>query len=242
MDSEYAQRYRHLYQNHWWWRAREDFLISILRSLPLEPRARILDVGCGDGLLLDRLDDFGIASGLEINEHIVALRNEDSHRIFISPFDRSFQPEERFSLILMLDVVEHFDDPLGALATAVDLLEPHGHLVVTIPAFRCLWTAHDDLNRHHDRYTARRFVDLAQRAGVRVDRTEYFFHWLFFVKLGFHLKEKLVQTEPAVPRVPPRPLNRLLHLISRLEIKFLRPLRLGFGNSLLVVGGREEGQ
>jgi hypothetical protein len=29
MDADYAAAYSTLYNHHWWWRAREDFVISV---------------------------------------------------------------------------------------------------------------------------------------------------------------------------------------------------------------------
>jgi 2-polyprenyl-3-methyl-5-hydroxy-6-metoxy-1,4-benzoquinol methylase len=49
-------------------------------------------------------------------------------------------------LILMLDVLEHVAAPERLRRRAGDLLTPGGRILVTTPAFRWLWTRHDDLN------------------------------------------------------------------------------------------------
>src|SRR5260370_1313885 len=103
------------------------------------------------------------------------------------------------------------------------------------PAIPLLWTTHDDLNHHVARYTQRSFRALAREAGLRVERARYFFHWGFAAKLLVRLYEAAVRPPPAPPRVPPRSLNRLLYLASRLEQRVLTPLSLPFGSSLLVV-------
>ena len=67
MDSEYGKRYRELHENHWWWRAREEIVCEELRRrLADRTPVTILDVGCGDGLLFDRLQEFGGVDGIEI--------------------------------------------------------------------------------------------------------------------------------------------------------------------------------
>ena len=54
MDPAYGQRYRALYEGHWWWRAREAVVLGELeRMRPASGWKRALDVGCGDGLLFD---------------------------------------------------------------------------------------------------------------------------------------------------------------------------------------------
>jgi 2-polyprenyl-3-methyl-5-hydroxy-6-metoxy-1,4-benzoquinol methylase len=239
VDPEYARRYRELYERHWWWRAREQFVLEVVRrQLPAGAPRSILDVGCGDGLLFDRLAEFGEVQGVESDPSLVGSANPHRHRIHIGPFDASFAPGKRYSLILMLDVIEHLPDPASALRRAVDLLEPDGLLVVTVPAFLLLWTTHDDLNHHFTRYTRHRFAMLARAAGVRVIRAEYFFHWLFPAKLAARLGEAVLHPRPAPPRIPPSWINEWLFRLSRLEQRLLTPLGLPFGSSLLVVGRR----
>lgn len=241
MDPEYARRYRDLYERHWWWRAREHLILATLRRYqPSGGWRAILDVGCGDGALFDRLAAFGDVEGVEADPATVSAAGRHRSRIHLAPFDTRFQPRKHYSLILMLDVIEHFPDPVAAVRRAVDLLAPDGTLVATVPAFPLLWTTHDDLNHHVARYTRRSFRVLAREAGLRVERTRYFFHWGFAAKLLVRLYEAVVRPPPAPPRVPPRRVNRLLYLVSRLEQRVLTPLSLPFGSSLLVVGRRPQ--
>lgn len=237
MDPEYARRYRELYDEHWWWRARERLVLETLRRhRPAAGWRRILDVGCGDGLLFDRLREFGEVDGVEADASLVSPRGRHRARIHVQPFDATFQPRKRYSLVLMLDVIEHLRDPMGALRHVAELLERDGILVATVPAFPILWTTHDDLNHHLTRYTRQSFGALAEQAGLRVDAARYFFHWLFPAKLVVRLLEALTRSPPAPPRVPAPGLNRSLYLLSRLEQRLLTPLPMPFGASLLVVG------
>ena len=96
MDREYAKRYRELYLNHWWWRAREELLVAELRRLhPAGGFGRILDVGCGDGLVFDRLAELGAVAGVEPDTTMIDPASKHRHRIHAGPFDASFEPGER---------------------------------------------------------------------------------------------------------------------------------------------------
>ena len=235
MNAEYARSYAQLYRRHWWWRAREEFILAEISRLKLPAAAQILDVGCGDGLFFDQLARFGRVDGVEISREVVASPRHQAN-VFICPFDASFDPAQRYDLVLMLDILEHLERPRQALERALGLLRPGGRVMITVPAFRGLWTGHDELSGHRDRYTRRRFSALAERAGMRIERTGYFFQWLFAAKLLVGLRERLFGGKPAVPKVPPRPLNWLLYQLSRLEGRGLGRLRLPWGSSLLAVG------
>lgn len=239
MDPEYGRRYRDLYERHWWWRAREEVIVDTLRRLrPARGWAHILDVGCGDGLFFDRLAEFGDVEGVESAEALVSDTPSLRNRIYVGPFDQRYRPAHRFGLILMLDVLEHLDDPAGALRHAASLLESGGTILVTVPAFRALWTAHDDYNHHRTRYTKHSMRALAAAAGVRTVRMEYFFHWTYPVKLAQRVVEAVMAGSPAPAAVPPAPVNTALYGISRVERALARHLHLPFGSSLLVVAER----
>jgi len=242
MDPEYGRQYRALYERHWWWRAREAVILRVLRGLPQlqkgEGTGHILDVGCGDGLFFDRLAEFGDVEGVEPDAALVSDRPDRRARITIGPFDASYQPGHSFRSILLLDVLEHLDDPVAALHHAALLLERDGVVVVTVPAFRALWTTHDEINHHRTRYTERTLSALAAAAGLRLSHMEYFFHWTFAAKMAQRGLERVVRPRPAAPRVPPAPINAALYAASRLEYALLRPLHLPFGSSLLMVADR----
>src|SRR6266545_1573241 len=115
MDPEYALHYRRLYECHWWWRAREDFILAALERLRPGVGGAILDVGCGDGLFFEKLSRLGLVEGIEMDPTGVTPGGRWASRIHIQPFDESFQPGRQYALVLMLDVLEHFADPLPHL-------------------------------------------------------------------------------------------------------------------------------
>lgn len=239
MRADYGQRYRELYERHWWWRAREAAILEALRNhRPPQGWKHILDVGCGDGLFFESLSQFGEVDGVEAASDLVNPELVRSRRVHVGAFDRTFQPGKRYSLILMLDVLEHLPDPGEALQHALSLLEPDGMLFATVPAFRLLWTNHDVLNAHLTRYTKQSFRDLARRAGLRIETARYFFQWVFPAKLAARAGERLFRLQPKPPAVPPRWINEALYQLSRLEERTLGALPCPFGSSLMVTGSK----
>ncbi|HEV8376960.1 MAG TPA: class I SAM-dependent methyltransferase [Candidatus Polarisedimenticolia bacterium] len=241
MDESYGRSYQILYENHWWWRSREAALLDVIQALkPPHGFGRILDVGCGNGVFFDRLRPFGETEGVESSAELLDPNGKHRARIHVAPFDARFQPGRRYGLVLMLDVLEHLPDPSAALRHALGLLEPGGKIVITVPAFRMLWTTHDDLNHHFTRYTKRSFAGVAREAGLRIDRARYWYQWTFPVKLAVRVAEKLLGSKPSNPTIPPGPINRALCWLSRAEQKLFTSVPAPFGSSLLVVGGAAE--
>jgi SAM-dependent methyltransferase len=101
------------------------------------PAGALLDVGCGHGLLLDEARRSGYSvTGLELSESARAyatdvlgldVRDETIERFAAESRENSFQA------IVLADVIEHFEDPLGALDACERLLAPGGALCVITP-------------------------------------------------------------------------------------------------------------
>ena len=214
---------------------RERWVLQVLRqNCPATGWGSILDVGCGDGLLFDRLMEFGDVEGIETSREIVDLANPHFKKIHIGPFDDSFRPGKQYSLILLLDVLEHIPDPGAALRRCESLLKPGGSLVVTVPAFNVAWTNHDVLNHHMTRYRRATLLPLLQKAGFKIEDSAYWFQWTFPVKLAQRFTEKLFRLRPASPKIPLPAVNRALCSLCSLEHSILRPLHLPFGTTLFV--------
>lgn len=239
MDPRYGERYRELFEKHWWWRARTQLVVDLLRRLePKEGWKSILDIGCGDGLFFPELSKFGDIEGIEPSAELVNPYNVYRNRIQICPFDENFRPGKQYSLILMLDVLEHLEDAVGSLRLVLRLLQPKGTFIATVPAFMSLWTNHDVLNHHLTRYTKTSFRRVAKEAGLHIQEERYLYYWTCPVKLAIALGERLLRTEPKPAQTPPRIVNTLLFYVSRLEQELLTPLSPPFGSSLLIIGGR----
>ena len=196
----------------------------------------MLDIGCGNGLFFDWLREYGEVWGVESDPSLVNPDGVHANRIHVGPFDRTFRPERRFSLITAFDVLEHIDDAAESLRHAASLANTDALFVITVPAFNALWTSHDDINHHVTRYTKASFSNLAEKAGLTIVQSQYFFHWTVLGKLAVRAKEKVgIGGSTTEARVPRAPANRLLYLLSRAEQAVLTPLRVPVGTSLLVV-------
>lgn len=142
------------------------------------------------------------------------------------PFD-----DKTFDLVCLFDVLEHIEQEIHALNRAGGLLKPGGSLLITVPAYAWLWSAHDESHHHHRRYTAAMLRRHAQHTGLIVRRLGYFNSLLFSAIAVWRLCGK-ASSDAALP---PPPLNALLDFLFGLE-RFVLPFAtFPFGLSVIAV-------
>ncbi len=95
---------------------------------------RLLDVGCGHGLLLDEARKLGFeAVGLELSAAGAAFGREryglDVREQTLDELDE----DERFDVITLVDVLEHVCDPCATIERCHELLSPEGVMCVVTP-------------------------------------------------------------------------------------------------------------
>ena len=234
MDFQYGKHYRDLYQKHWWWRAREEALVGFLqRTLKTDPQRNILDVGCGDGLFFDKLAQFGNVEGVEPDAHLISADGPHVSKIRVIPFDKDFHSERKYGLLVMLDVLEHLEKPDEALECAHSLLTEDGALLLTVPAFKSLWTNHDVINHHKLRYRRGTLYPRLKKAGFKVMESHYWYQWTVPAKFVLGVVQKVRPSEPKLPNIPPTWLNKILYGITRLEQQTIGAMRIPLGSTLM---------
>lgn len=160
---------------HWWYRGRRRVLRALLSRLTVPDGAELLDAGCGSGRTLDELEAFGHVTGVDVSHQAVATARARGHRnVLVAPLEQLPFATARFDLITCLDVLEHTPDDRRTLSELRRVTRPGGRLIVTVPAYPSLWSAHDEANRHYRRYRRRSLLDAALAAGWTVESSTHF--------------------------------------------------------------------
>jgi SAM-dependent methyltransferase len=240
MEEDFYPAYYELEGRHWWFLGRRKLFLRLLdQQLPQRDRpARILDFGCGTGAFLEHLERFGTVSAVDADRSAVAFCHARGRsEVQLAPIGEPLPfADDAFDVVTTLDVIEHIDDDVAALAELRRVLRPGGRLLVAVPAYMFLWGKQDEVSHHRRRYTAGTLGRALAEAGFRVDRTSYFNTFLFGPIALVRLGRRLIRAQGSAQsdfELGPSRLNGVLGAVFGAEAAVVARRRLPFGVSVL---------
>src|SRR5689334_3745073 len=158
-------------EQHWYYIVKGNALLQFLQGY--QPR-EVLDIGAGSGIFSKRLLEAGVCRRAVCVDPAYEGDRTEMHCGRQLAFLRHVECVTQ-DLILMMDVIEHVDDDVGFIRAYTDRMPRGGVLLVTVPAFRFLWSGHDVFLEHKRRYTMAGLHRTIRKAGLDVIRSQYFF-------------------------------------------------------------------
>ncbi len=136
------------------------------------------------------------------------------------------------------DVLEHIEDDKEALSKMASLLNDKGLLVLTVPAYKFLWSRHDVVNYHYRRYNKYSLINKMPNSLI-IKRASYFNTLLF--PLALLDKTIISKNGKSYSMNPNKLVNSLLYKIFVVEKIILRHCNLPFGVSILLIAEKSSG-
>lgn len=237
---EHFARLAQLEDGHFWFRARNELIVSVLRTR--FPRARtMLEIGCGTGFVLrgvtHNLPSLDV-SGSEIFLEGLSFAAQRVPGATLFQMDAQDIPySEEFDLIGAFDVIEHIEDDERVLREIHRALKPDGGAVFTVPQHPSLWSVQDDNACHKRRYRRHELADKLQTAGFRVIFSTSFVSLLLPVLAASRRRKRNPNSnaDAAGELTLPTSLNGMLYQILRLERWLIeRGIRFPVGGTRLI--------
>lgn len=135
---------------------------------------RVLDVGCGNGRVLESFRRIGATElqGIDFSERVIPILERKGIRAFRGVFLDFRQDDDHYDVVVMNNYIEHVLDPRAELTKARQLLKPGGVLFGTLPNFdgidRILFGKYwggNHVPRHTFQYTPATLGGLLREAG-----------------------------------------------------------------------------
>src|SRR5271166_3442433 len=168
MKDELINSENQIEETYWWFVGRRAIIESFLRRLVKHARVAV-DVGCGSGRNMQLLSHYSDrVIGLDRSPAALKLASAQGHPTACVDGQSIPLADSSVDLLSAFDVLEHLDDDMRALSEFQRILRPSGFLLVTVPAYRFLWSEHDEALMHRRRYTASELHVKLTRSNFRV--------------------------------------------------------------------------
>ena len=168
----------------------------IMASFAPHVRGNVVEYGAGTGTVSDRLRPLAERLTLvELSANLVEkLRSRFGNDENVSVVGECLEnhaataSSDSVDTIVMVNVLEHIENDVGALAHLVRMLKPGGHLLIFVPALQVLMSKLDVLHGHFRRYQKPDLTNKIIAAGAVVQDCRYFdlagvLPWFFLNKL-----------------------------------------------------------
>jgi SAM-dependent methyltransferase len=241
-----ALRFSHNYppeiENYFWSLARNDLVRRALEEAASagyrSPYKRILEVGCGTGIVVSALRNAGLDIwGVDIGCPRVVDSARDRVTVATEARDLEKQFRNTVETLMFLDVVEHIENDVGFLRDTLRHFPNCSCVVITVPAGPKAWSRWDEYYGHFRRYTKASLDEMVRKSGLSPERTRYFFRALY---LAARVINWLGLQRSTVVPAPRRILvHRLAASLMIMEDKFFRASSVP-GLSLICVASTDK--
>jgi hypothetical protein len=198
--EQYASLYPPGIERHYWNHARNRIIARKLVPL-VRPGDRVLDIGCGPGIVVDYLRGVGIdCHGVDIGmPSPVGEAVAPFLRLGISASDLSNEFRQAISVLLLIDILEHLPEPAKFLMDCEARFPQAKHVFVTVPARMEIWSNYDEYNGHYRRCTLESVADFCEGTSFHLSDSGYFFHALYPVARVMRLAKMRRSTRISTP-------------------------------------------
>jgi len=232
MRKDVYKRHIENFDNHWWFESRKNIIEKILQKY-INKKINILDYGAGSGVNVGMLSKFGKVDIYEPHKETAKYLNKKYSAKKFKIIKKI--SAKKYDLIILADVLEHIKKDKKKIKELSRKLKKNGKLLITVPAYKFLFTKKDVILGHYRRYRLSEiksiFIDF------RIKKLSYFNFFLFLPISTSLLIYKILNSDfiDSVEKKPNYFLNLLLFLIFNIESKIINLLNFPFGISILGV-------
>lgn len=238
-NQQYDEAYPKGIEHNFWHQARtHEVKLAVgdaLKALGLPSDSKILEVGCGPGIVVAGLRAAGFnAHGVELAKPEPLPAAAAYLQTGASALEQTPTFTQDVRVLLLLDVIEHIEKPADFMRDLLTAYPQTQAVIVSVPARPEVWSNYDTHFGHYRRYTGLALKQDLSQAGLTHIKMRPLFALLYGAALVLTLLKRQRSLEQRAPRN--LPLHKLVGLYFRLEARVLRGLPFLPGLSLLAVG------
>lgn len=240
-----------LENDSWWFQYRANIIVKFMKKYFQND---ILTVDCGGGngytAMIAQNNNFKISL---IEPTYIACLNAKKRGIdsYCGVISNESINNGSIPQMMLLDVLEHIEDDEGFIKLIHAKMKQGGRLLITVPAFKCLWSSEDDVAGHFVRYNKKFLVNLLKKYGFKIIYSNYFMSFLFLPILFFRswseklgiLKKVQDRNDEENKKIYDKQfknknclVNLILNIFEKIEkCLLILGVKIPFGSSILII-------
>ncbi|KKU90760.1 MAG: Methyltransferase type 11 [Microgenomates group bacterium GW2011_GWA1_48_10] len=239
--------YKNIYENeetHGWYQGMKYVSLALLdRFLERKQKLKILDAGCGTGMMIKALEKYGKVEGIDISPEAIklckkrGLKNVQIASVMKIPFK-----SESFDLVTSFDVIYHQQIvPNQAIREFSRVLKKGGVLLLRVPALEILRGSHDKVVHTASRFTLEEVNQLLENNHLKLEFSSYVNFFIFpLTLLTRMLSRRNFQGHTSDIGHLPTIVNLAVENLLKLETLFLRnAVTFPIGVSIIAVASKK---
>lgn len=178
--DEVQNNLKNLEDGSWWFNYRAEVIIERMNQFFTKNKLT-LDIGGGNGYTSSAAKEKGYDIGIIEPNPTACLhaKTRGIDEVYCGTVTNETILDESIAQALLLDVLEHIEDDEGFVNLLYRKIVQGGFLLVTVPAFMCLWSSEDDAAGHFRRYRMAALCDLLKKQGFNICYRSYYMGFLF---------------------------------------------------------------
>jgi SAM-dependent methyltransferase len=169
---------------HPWKLSRGNCVLKQLRHKNLH---NVADIGVNDMYYTKKAKEF--ADGKIYAVDVFFPENGETRDGIFCINDIKKLPDNELDRIIMMDVLEHIENDKIFFDVIVNKLKNGGIMLITVPAWQFLFSAHDVKSLHYRRYNRKQLLALLKHNEIKTEKCHYFYTSLFLARLAFISKK-----------------------------------------------------
>jgi hypothetical protein len=157
--------------SHWYYSSKAKAMTQLLKGAAPQ---KILDVGAGSGFF---------------SRYLLAHTTAREAWCVDISYPKDTDESDNGKAVYYRRSVGAIDDDVALLNEYVDKVPSGSRFLITVPAFKFLWSGHDDFLEHKRRYTLKQLEETVRKADLQVTQGAYYFGMVFPIAAALRLAQ-----------------------------------------------------